>query len=60
MARLTKDASSQRQNPAAEFIGKAPSKILIIPAKELVQIIAQVCHSGILVVTRVKYLPAIS
>ncbi|CAL5200045.1 unnamed protein product [Lathyrus oleraceus] len=41
MARLTKDASSQRQNPAAEFIGKAPSKILIIPAKELVQIIAQ-------------------
>ncbi|CAK8535957.1 unnamed protein product [Lathyrus sativus] len=41
MARLTKDASSQRQKPAAEFIGKAPSKILIIPAKELVQIIAQ-------------------
>lgn len=41
MARLTKYASSQRQNPAAEFIGKAPSKILIIPAKELVQILAQ-------------------
>ncbi|CAI8592174.1 unnamed protein product [Vicia faba] len=41
MARLTKDASSQRLKPAAEFISKAPSKILIIPAKELVQIIAQ-------------------
>ncbi|RHN76231.1 putative LsmAD domain, ataxin 2, SM domain-containing protein [Medicago truncatula] len=41
MARLTKDASSQGKKSGAEFVSKAPSKILIIPAKELVQVIAQ-------------------
>ncbi|XP_045799940.1 polyadenylate-binding protein-interacting protein 3-like isoform X2 [Trifolium pratense] len=41
MARLTKDASSHGQKSGAEFVIKAPSKILIIPAKELVQVIAQ-------------------
>ncbi|WJX74618.1 Polyadenylate-binding protein-interacting protein 3 [Trifolium repens] len=41
MARLTKDASLQGQKSGAEFVIKAPSKILIIPAEELVQVIAQ-------------------
>ncbi|XP_061365138.1 polyadenylate-binding protein-interacting protein 3-like isoform X2 [Gastrolobium bilobum] len=41
MARLTKDGSLRGQKSAAEFVSKAPSKILIIPAKELVQVIAQ-------------------
>jgi hypothetical protein len=44
MARLTKDASLQGQKSGAEFVIKAPSKILIIPAEELVQVIAQVCY----------------
>ncbi|KAJ1424501.1 LsmAD domain [Sesbania bispinosa] len=41
MARLTKDGSLQGEKSGAEFVSKAPSKILIIPAKELVQIIAK-------------------
>ncbi|KAK2425135.1 polyadenylate-binding protein-interacting protein [Trifolium repens] len=41
MARLIKDASLQGQKSGAEFVIKAPSKILIIPAEELVQVIAQ-------------------
>lgn len=44
MARLTKGGSSQGQKSGSEFVSKAPSKILIIPAKELVQVIAQVCY----------------
>jgi len=44
MARLTKGASSPGKKSGAEFVSKAPSKILIIPAKELVQVIAQVCY----------------
>ncbi|GAB4842604.1 Polyadenylate-binding protein-interacting protein 3 [Ancistrocladus abbreviatus] len=41
MARLTKDASSRGQKVASDTIGKAPSKTLIIPAHEFVQIIAE-------------------
>ncbi|KAK7325091.1 hypothetical protein VNO77_29167 [Canavalia gladiata] len=41
MARLTKDGSLRGQKSGAEFVSKPPSKILIIPAKELVQVIAQ-------------------
>nr|XP_027192535.1 polyadenylate-binding protein-interacting protein 3 isoform X2 [Cicer arietinum] len=41
MACLTKDGSSQGQRSAVEFISKSPSKTLIIPAKELVQVIAK-------------------
>ncbi|XP_027344282.1 polyadenylate-binding protein-interacting protein 3-like isoform X2 [Abrus precatorius] len=41
MAHLTKDGSLRGQKSGAEFVSKPPSKILIIPAKELVQVIAQ-------------------
>ncbi|MED6112913.1 Polyadenylate-binding protein-interacting protein 3 [Stylosanthes scabra] len=43
MARLIKDGSLRGQKSSAEPVSKAPSKILIIPAKELVQVIAKVC-----------------
>lgn len=42
MARMTKDGSSRGQKSAGESVSKAPSKTLIIPAKELVQVIAKV------------------
>lgn len=42
MARLTKDAPVRGQKATAESVSKAPSKTLIIPAKELVQVIAKV------------------
>ncbi|CAJ1955489.1 unnamed protein product [Sphenostylis stenocarpa] len=41
MARITKDCSSRGQKSGAEFFSKPPSKILIIPAKDLVQVTAQ-------------------
>ncbi|XP_043721584.1 polyadenylate-binding protein-interacting protein 4-like isoform X2 [Telopea speciosissima] len=41
MARLIKDGSFRGQKSLSESIGKPPSKTLIIPAKELVQIIAK-------------------
>ncbi|KAJ1407124.1 LsmAD domain, partial [Sesbania bispinosa] len=41
MAHLTKDGSSQGQRSGVEFVSKALSKTLIIPAKELVQVIAK-------------------
>ncbi|PON96212.1 Ataxin [Trema orientale] len=41
MARVTKDGSSRGQKSTAESVSKAPSKTLIIPAKELVQVIAK-------------------
>ncbi|KAK9102486.1 hypothetical protein Sjap_019740 [Stephania japonica] len=41
MARLIKDGSSKGQKSLADFVSKAPSKTLIIPAKELVQVIAK-------------------
>ncbi|KAK6284335.1 hypothetical protein POUND7_003287 [Theobroma cacao] len=41
MARLVKDGTLRGQKAIAEFVSKAPSKILIIPAKELVQVIAK-------------------
>ncbi|XP_061364007.1 polyadenylate-binding protein-interacting protein 4-like isoform X2 [Gastrolobium bilobum] len=41
MACLTKDGSLQGQSSGVEFVSKAPSKTLIIPAKELVQVIAK-------------------
>ncbi|QHN94863.1 polyadenylate-binding protein-interacting protein 3 isoform X2 [Arachis ipaensis] len=41
MARLIKDGSLKGQKSSAEPVSKAPSKILIIPAKELVQVIAK-------------------
>ncbi|XP_047175974.1 polyadenylate-binding protein-interacting protein 3-like isoform X2 [Vigna umbellata] len=41
MARLTKDGLSRGQKSGAEFVSKPPMKILIIPAKDLVQVIAQ-------------------
>lgn len=44
MARLAKDGSTRGQRSGVEFVGKAPSKTLIIPAKELVQVIAKVCY----------------
>jgi hypothetical protein len=40
MARLIKDISFQGQK--AEFVSKAPSKTLILPGKEVVQVIAKV------------------
>lgn len=43
MARLTKD-TSHGQKSGAEFVKKAPLKSLIIHAKDLVQVIAQVCY----------------
>lgn len=42
MARLIKDASRGQKN-ILDGISKPPSKTLIIPAKELVQVIAKVC-----------------
>ncbi|XVE88654.1 hypothetical protein DITRI_Ditri19aG0086800 [Diplodiscus trichospermus] len=41
MARLIKDGTLRGHKAIAEFVSKAPSKILIIPAKELVQVIAK-------------------
>ncbi|XP_019436521.1 PREDICTED: polyadenylate-binding protein-interacting protein 4-like isoform X3 [Lupinus angustifolius] len=41
MVRIVKDGSLRGQKSGVEFFGKAPSKILIIPAKELVQVIAK-------------------
>ncbi|OMO70605.1 hypothetical protein CCACVL1_18764 [Corchorus capsularis] len=41
MARLIKDGTSRGQKAITDFVSKAPSKILIIPAKELVQVIAK-------------------
>ncbi|RDX76156.1 Polyadenylate-binding protein-interacting protein 4 [Mucuna pruriens] len=41
MARLTKDGSLQGQKSGAEFVSKPTSKVLIIPAKDLVQVTAQ-------------------
>ncbi|TYI24359.1 hypothetical protein ES332_A06G228900v1 [Gossypium tomentosum] len=41
MARLVKDGTLQGNKAVTEFISKAPTKILIIPAKELVQVIAK-------------------
>lgn len=40
MARLTKDVSIRGQK--ADSVSKAPSKTLIIPGKEVVQVIAKV------------------
>jgi len=40
MARLIKDISFRGQK--AEFVSKAPSKTLILPGKEVVQVIAKV------------------
>lgn len=42
MARLTKDGPVRGQKAISDSVSKAPSKILIIPAKELVQVIAKV------------------
>ncbi|RZB84421.1 polyadenylate-binding protein-interacting protein 3-like isoform X1 [Glycine soja] len=41
MARLTKDGSLRGQKSGTEFVSKPPLKILIIPAKDLVQVTAQ-------------------
>ncbi|XVF74348.1 hypothetical protein PTKIN_Ptkin13bG0103100 [Pterospermum kingtungense] len=41
MARLIKDGTLRGHKAITEFVSKAPSKILIIPAKELVQVIAK-------------------
>ncbi|XP_022152629.1 polyadenylate-binding protein-interacting protein 3-like isoform X2 [Momordica charantia] len=42
MARLTKDTSSSRgQKTIGDSLNKAPSKTLVIPAKDLVQVIAK-------------------
>ncbi|GAB2269154.1 Polyadenylate-binding protein-interacting protein 3 [Dionaea muscipula] len=41
MARLTKDASSQGCMAGSDSVGKVPSKSLIIPAHELVQVSAK-------------------
>ncbi|XP_058108537.1 polyadenylate-binding protein-interacting protein 3-like isoform X2 [Magnolia sinica] len=41
MARLTKDGSSRGQKPIPDSVIKAPSKTLIIPSKEYVQVIAK-------------------
>ncbi|XP_027335060.1 polyadenylate-binding protein-interacting protein 3-like [Abrus precatorius] len=41
MACLTKDGSFQGQRSGVEFVSKAPSKTLIIPANDLVQVIAK-------------------
>lgn len=42
MARLTKDVSLRAQKLTSDSVIKAPSKTLIIPAHELVQIVAKV------------------
>ncbi|KAE8655472.1 putative Nuclear transcription factor Y subunit A-3 [Hibiscus syriacus] len=41
MARMIKEGTLQGNKAVAEFVSKAPTKILIIPAKELVQVIAK-------------------
>ncbi|XP_039070369.1 polyadenylate-binding protein-interacting protein 3-like isoform X1 [Hibiscus syriacus] len=41
MARMTKEGTLQGNKAVTEFVSKAPTKILIIPAKELVQVIAK-------------------
>ncbi|GKV51433.1 hypothetical protein SLEP1_g58091 [Rubroshorea leprosula] len=41
MACLIKDGTLQGEKAIAEFVSKAPSKTLIITAKELVQVIAK-------------------
>ncbi|XP_062075874.1 polyadenylate-binding protein-interacting protein 4-like [Humulus lupulus] len=41
MARLTKDGSSRGKKSPAESVNKPPAKTLIIPSKELVQVIAK-------------------
>ncbi|XP_023529022.1 polyadenylate-binding protein-interacting protein 3-like isoform X2 [Cucurbita pepo subsp. pepo] len=41
MARLTKDTSSRGQKTIGDSLNKAPSKTLVIPAKDLVQVIAK-------------------
>ncbi|CAN6483797.1 unnamed protein product [Victoria cruziana] len=41
MARLTKDAFIKGQKPFSDFSNKAPSKTMIIPSKELVQVMAK-------------------
>ncbi|KAK9923701.1 hypothetical protein M0R45_032106 [Rubus argutus] len=41
MARMTKDGSLRGQKSLADVVSKAPSKTLIIPSKELVQVIAK-------------------
>ncbi|KAI3900405.1 hypothetical protein MKW92_028251 [Papaver armeniacum] len=41
MASLTKDGLSKGHKPGSDSISKAPSKTLIVPAKELVQVIAK-------------------
>lgn len=43
MARVTKAGSSRGQKNISDSVQKPPSKTLIIPAKELVQIVAKVC-----------------
>lgn len=42
MARLTKDTSSRGQKTIGDSLIKAASKTLVIPAKDLVQVIAKV------------------
>ncbi|XP_004303672.1 PREDICTED: uncharacterized protein LOC101292616 [Fragaria vesca subsp. vesca] len=41
MARMTKDGSLRGQKSVSDSVSKAPSKTLIIPSKELVQVIAK-------------------
>nr|KYP63669.1 Ataxin-2 isogeny [Cajanus cajan] len=41
MARLTKEGTLQGQRSGVEFVSKAPSKTLIIPANDLVQVIVK-------------------
>ena len=42
MARLTKDGPARGQKAIPDSVSKAPLRTLIIPAKELVQVIAKV------------------
>lgn len=42
MARMIKDGSLRGQKAFADSVSKAPSKTLIIPAKDLVQVFAKV------------------
>ncbi|XP_039060116.1 polyadenylate-binding protein-interacting protein 3-like [Hibiscus syriacus] len=41
MARMIMEGTSQGNKAVTDFVSKAPTKILIIPAKELVQVIAK-------------------
>ena len=43
MARVTKAGSSRGQKNFPDSVQKPPSKTLIIPGKEVVQIVAKVC-----------------